>query len=67
MRQEKANIRTIVTPSVLTLNEKFKGAELVVSDLGDPDKNFDVIEGNSLDFKFVNVELLSKIIERIIK
>ena len=29
----KANIKTIVTPSMLTLNEKFKGAKLVIPDL----------------------------------
>ena len=58
----KANIATIVTPSVLTLNEKFKGAKLVVSDLGDPDKSFELIEGESFGFKFVNLELLAKII-----
>ena len=58
----KANICTIVTPSILTLNEDFKGAKLVVSDLGEPDKDFELIQGNCFGFKFVNVELLSKIV-----
>ena len=58
----KANITTIVTPSILTLNEEFKDAKLVISDLGEPDKNFELIKGNSFGLKFVSVELLSKII-----
>ena len=59
----KANITTIVTPSTLTLNEDFKGANLVVSDLGEPDKKFEVIRGKSLGFNFVNFEFLTKFIQ----
>ena len=47
---------------MLTLNEEFKDAKLVISDLGEPDKNFELIRGNSFGLKFVGVELLSKII-----
>ena len=58
----KVNINTIVTPSILTLDEEFKGARLIISDLGEPEKGFDLIEGESFGFKYVGVELLSKII-----
>ena len=34
----KAKISTIVTPSILTIGEEFKGAKLVVSDLVNPIK-----------------------------
>ena len=56
----KANISTIVTPSILTINEKFKGAKLVVSDLGEPDKGFELIAGDDFGHKFVNMDLIIK-------
>ena len=59
----KANISTIVTPSILTIGEEFKGAKLVVSDLGEPDKGFELIAGDDFGHKYVNIDLLSKIID----
>ena len=59
----KANISTIVTPSILTLGEEFKGAKLVVSDLGEPDRAFELIAGKDFGHKFVDIDLLSKVID----
>ena len=59
----KANISTIVTPSILTLGEEFKGAKLVVSDLGEPDRAFELIAGKDFGHKFVDTDLLSKVID----
>ena len=42
-----ANIKTIVTPSKLTLGENFRDAKLVISNLGEPDKPFNVISGET--------------------
>ena len=40
-----ANIKVIVTPSDLTQDEKFEGAELIVSSLGERGKPCKVIRG----------------------
>ena len=56
-----ANIKTIITPSKLTIGESFKEARLVISDLGEPDKPFDVILGEAYNHNYVSFELLKKI------
>ena len=56
-----ANIKTIITPSKLTIGESFKEARLVISDLGEPDKPFDTILGEAYDHNYVSFELLKKI------
>jgi HAD superfamily hydrolase (TIGR01509 family) len=56
-----ANIKTVVTPSKLTLDEDFGGAQLVVSDLGEPDKPFETFAGDTFGFKYVSLDLLQKI------
>ena len=56
-----ANIKTIITPSKLTKDEDFKGAKLVVSDLGEPKVPFKKISGNNFDYNYVSVGLLKKI------
>ncbi len=57
----RANINVIVTPSILTLDEKFKDAKLVISDLGDKKNPFKTISGEDYGFSYVNFELLNKI------
>ena len=57
----KANLKVVVTPSKLSSCESFSGANLVVSDLGDENKPFKVISGNTYGFKVVNYKLLSKL------
>ena len=56
-----ANIKTLVTPSKLTLDEDFGGAQLVVSDLGEPEKPFKTLAGDTFGFKYVSLDLLQKI------
>ena len=57
-----ANIKVVITPSDLTLDEKFEGAELVVSSLGEPSQPSKMIEGK-FDFnEFIDLKLLKKII-----
>ena len=47
----------------MTLGEEFKGAKLVVSDLGEPDRAFELIAGKDFGRKFVDIDLLSKVID----
>ena len=58
-----ANIKTIVTPSKLTIGENFRDAKLVISDLGDPDKPFNVISGENYNNDYVSFGLLQLISE----
>ena len=56
-----AELKTIVTVNNYTKNQDFSQAELVISDLGEPDKPCEVIQGN-LKQDYVNINSLSKII-----
>ena len=57
-----ANIKVVITPSDLTLDEKFEGAELVVSSLGEPSQPSKMI-GGKFDFnEFIDLKILKKII-----
>ena len=56
-----ANIKTLVTPSKLTLDEDFGGANLVLSDLGEPEKPFVAFSGETFGFRYVSFDLLEKI------
>ena len=58
-----ATLKTIITPSKLTINEIFKGADLVVSDLGEKDKPFKLISGNCYGKKIIDLELISKLVK----
>ena len=59
----RANINVIVTPSILTSGEKFDGAKLVVSDLGEFDEPFQKISGKDFGYKYVCYDMLQKINE----
>ena len=56
-----ADLKVIVTPSLYTKNENFEKASLVISDLGEPAKPFEVLSGNSLNHSYMNVDLLKRI------
>mgnify|MGYP001422145794 FL=1 len=58
-----ANIEVLVTPSSYTKHENFKDAKVVVSDLGEEDRPFKKIRGNVFQHKYVDFELLSRIIK----
>ena len=47
----------------MTLNENFKDAKLVISNLGEPDEPFEVITGEAYKHNYVSFELLKKISE----
>ncbi len=57
----RANIKVLVTPSKLTKGENFQGAKIVVSNLGEDSKPFELLEGESFGFKKVSLELLKNI------
>ena len=59
-----ANISTVVTPSLLTNREDFKGAALIISHLGEPDNPFQVISGEDFGLKYVNTKLLEKLLDK---
>lgn len=53
-----AGLATLVTPSTYTEGQDFAGACAVVSDLGEPDRPFRLIRGDTLGKRWVDVELL---------
>ena len=53
-----AGLATLVTPSTYTTGQDFAGACAVVSDLGEPDRPFRLIRGETLGKQWVDVELL---------
>lgn len=55
-----AGLKTVVTVNDYTLDHDFTGAALVLSDLGEPDEPFQVLQGASLDKSYINLEILSK-------
>jgi len=57
-----AGIKTVITTHPLTVDEDFTGASLVIDQLGEPEDNFTVSSGDALDAKYVDVDLLEKII-----
>lgn len=57
----KANIKVLITPSKLMVDENFDGALTVLSDLGDYNKPFTIISGKSFGYKKVDYEFLNKL------
>lgn len=55
-----ARIKTVVTVSSYTRQDKFDGALAVLSDLGEPDAPFKVIAGNVYGRNFVDIALTKK-------
>tara|TARA_B100000035_G_scaffold75043_1_gene62280 strand:- start:1503 stop:2258 length:756 start_codon:yes stop_codon:yes gene_type:complete len=58
-----AKVKTIITPSRLTLDEDFKNAKLVISNLGEPDKPFKIISGKAYSHDYVCFDLLKMVSE----
>ena len=54
-------IKSIATPSLYTSSHLFESAELIVSDLGDPNAPYTKIKGGHLDHSFVSVSTLQKL------
>ncbi len=60
----QAGLRTVVTVNDYTLNQDFTGAELVLSDLGEPDAPFVVLRGCSVDGQCVDLSLLGSMFDQ---
>ncbi len=56
-----ADIPTIVTINDYTQNHNFDRAPLVLSDLGEPDRPYRVLNGNAHGAKYVDLDLLAKL------
>lgn len=56
-----AQLKTIITINDYTQDHDFTGAALVLDQLGEPGRDFHVIQGKSYGFKHVNLDLLKKI------
>ena len=56
-----ANINVIVTPSRYSIQEKFKNALMVISDLGEPNKHFRFLNLSKVKPSFVNYKLLTEL------
>ncbi len=57
-----AGIMTLVTINEYTENHNFDRAPLVLSDLGEPDSPFQVLQGDAHDAKYVDLALLQKLV-----
>ena len=56
-----AGMKTIITTHALTVDDDFSGASLVLYHLGEPDKPFKLIAGNSYNAHYVDLALLKLI------
>ncbi|MEE2694803.1 MAG: HAD-IA family hydrolase [Pseudomonadota bacterium] len=59
---KNANLNILATPSIFTKDEDFSDAKLIVSDLGEIDRPFNKIKGETFGNKIVNLDLLKKMI-----
>ncbi|GEM_PF-838083 len=54
----RLGITTLITPSQYTVTQHFKGARLVLSDLGHPAAPFNVLQGDAARYGYVTLEAL---------
>lgn len=59
-----ANLATLITVNGYTKDHDFTDAELVLDNLGEPGKPFNVIKGNAYNHEMVDCDLLHKIHEQ---
>lgn len=57
-----AGLKTIITTHAFTIDNDFTGASLVINQLGEPDKPFSVISGNSFNARYVDTDLLKNLL-----
>jgi HAD superfamily hydrolase (TIGR01509 family) len=60
-----AGLKTIVTVNDYTKNQDFSQASLVLSDLGEPDRSFRVLQGNLGEATYLNVDLLQNLMVKL--
>ena len=56
-----AKLKTIITVNGYTHDDDFTGAALVLENMGEPGKPFEVLDGNAYGADYLNVELLQRI------
>jgi len=59
-----AGLKTIITTHAFTIDNDFTGASLVINQLGEPDKPFSVIAGNSFGASYVDTRLLKNLLNK---
>lgn len=57
----EAGLKTLITVNEYTNTHEFKGACVVLDNLGEPTQSFEVIEGQATEAKFVNVAYLQEL------
>jgi HAD superfamily hydrolase (TIGR01509 family) len=57
-----AGLKTVITTHAFTIDNDFSGASLVINQLGEPDKPFSVISGNSFGASYVDTGLLKSLL-----
>jgi HAD superfamily hydrolase (TIGR01509 family) len=55
-------LQTVITTHAFTINDDFKGAQLILDQLGEPDQPFSAIAGNVHGAHYVDTALLEKIV-----
>jgi HAD superfamily hydrolase (TIGR01509 family) len=58
-----AGLKTIITTHEFTVDNDFSGASLVIDQLGEPDKPFNILSGHANNYSYVDVNLLKQLIE----
>lgn len=57
----EANLNTLITTNAYTQTHQFDGAMAVLSNLGEPDKPFSMIEGDQTSHNYVNLDYLQEL------
>ena len=57
-----SGLKTVITTHAFTIDNDFTGASLILDQLGDPDKPFNVISGNNYGANYVDIALLRNIL-----
>ena len=58
----KAGLKTIVTVNEYTAEQNFDSASLVINNLGEPTRPFEVLRGNNHNHNYVDVALIEKLL-----
>ena len=61
LSSQAANLKTIITINDYTLDHDFSGAAIVLNNLGEPEQDFKVIEGDAGEHSFVSLGMLKEI------
>lgn len=59
-----AAVKSIITTHAFTIDNNFSGASLVLDQLGEPDTPFNVLAGNAYGCSYVDINLLTQIVNQ---